>query len=64
MGWWVISGEAFREAMQRAQVGEDADLLYAEYYANSDVASAECHHEWLDRPESDTRECLICGVER
>lgn len=23
----------------------------------------ECHHEWLDRPESDTRECLICGTE-
>lgn len=23
-----------------------------------------CAHEWLDRPESDTRECLICGVER
>ena len=20
-------------------------------------------HQWLDRPESDTRECLICGVE-
>lgn len=23
----------------------------------------ECVHEWLDRPESDTRECLICGTE-
>lgn len=23
----------------------------------------ECAHEWLDRPESDTRECLICGTE-
>jgi hypothetical protein len=23
-----------------------------------------CDHEWLDRPESDTRECLICGEER
>ena len=22
-----------------------------------------CSHEWLDRPESDTRECLICGTE-
>lgn len=20
-------------------------------------------HHWLDRPESDTRECLICGAE-
>lgn len=24
----------------------------------------ECSHEWLDRPESDTHECLICGEER
>lgn len=23
----------------------------------------ECPHDWLDRPESDTRECLICGTE-
>jgi hypothetical protein len=23
----------------------------------------DCDHEWLDRPESDTRECLICGTE-
>lgn len=23
-----------------------------------------CLHEWLDRPESDTHECLICGEER
>lgn len=21
-------------------------------------------HHWLDRPESDTRECLVCGTER
>lgn len=20
-------------------------------------------HQWLDRPESDTRECLVCGTE-
>lgn len=22
-----------------------------------------CDHLWLDRPESDTRECLLCGTE-
>lgn len=27
------------------------------------AAADECAHEWLDRPESDTRECLICGTE-
>ena len=24
----------------------------------------ECQHEWLDRPESDTRVCELCGEER
>lgn len=33
-----------------------------------DTNEAECsglcgEHHWLDRPESDTRECLICGTE-
>jgi hypothetical protein len=23
-----------------------------------------CDHQWLDRPESDTRECMVCGEER
>lgn len=23
----------------------------------------DCDHQWIDRPESDTRECLICGTE-
>lgn len=27
-------------------------------------SSDGCVHEWLDRPESDTSECLICGAER
>lgn len=26
-------------------------------------AANPCDHDWLDRPESDTRECLICGAE-
>lgn len=25
--------------------------------------TGQCYHQWLDRPESDTRECLICGTE-
>ena len=29
----------------------------------ADLEGGECAHEWLDRPESDTRECLICGTE-
>lgn len=29
-----------------------------------DECSGLCgEHHWLDRPESDTRECLICGLE-
>ena len=29
----------------------------------ADLEVDECPHEWLDRPESDARECLICGTE-
>lgn len=36
-GWWVIHGEAFMDALRRAYAGENPDLLYAEYYANSEV---------------------------
>lgn len=35
--WWVINGGAFKEALHRAADGEDPDLLYAEFYANSDT---------------------------
>ena len=25
---------------------------------------AECDHQWIDRPESDTVCCDLCGIER
>lgn len=28
-----------------------------------DVCSDPCDHQWLDRPESDTRKCLVCDTE-
>lgn len=28
-----------------------------------DDETTTCGHSWLDRPESDSRECLICGTE-
>ena len=28
-----------------------------------DEAEIECAHEWVARPESDSRECRICGTE-
>ncbi len=37
LGWWAISGDALIEALRRASAGEDADLLYAELYANSET---------------------------
>ena len=40
-GWWVISGEMLMEILRRAANGEDADLLYAETYANSMVERHE-----------------------
>jgi hypothetical protein len=29
----------------------------------TDREVGDCRHEWLDRPESDTRECILCGTE-
>lgn len=34
--WWTISGKAFLDALRRAAAGEDPDLIYLEYYVNSD----------------------------
>lgn len=36
LGWWTMSGGCFMEALHRANAGEDPNLIYAEYYANSD----------------------------
>lgn len=36
-GWWAISGDDFIAALRRAHAGEDPEMLYAEWYANSDV---------------------------
>jgi hypothetical protein len=36
-GWWTISGDAFYESLVRAHEGEDPDLIYTEYYANSEI---------------------------
>ena len=41
LGWWTISGEDFLEALRRVEAGEKPDLVYAEYYANSDVEKVE-----------------------
>lgn len=36
-GWWTISAECFMTALRRVHAGEDPDMVYAEFYANSDV---------------------------
>ena len=33
-------------------------------YCADDDTGWHCYHEWMLRPESDTWECLVCGVER
>lgn len=55
------------------QVGSIADLhtdrcVMTEHSPPESGCDDECtglcgEHHWLDRPESDTRECLICGTE-
>lgn len=37
LGWWTISGESFLEALRRCANGEDPDVVYAEFYANSTI---------------------------
>lgn len=37
LGWWAISGEEFLRALRLAHEGADPDLVYAEFYANSEV---------------------------
>lgn len=53
-------------AVYASRVGDDGnERLEMDLIAWLDAIGAEeCPHDWLDRPESDTRECLICGVER
>lgn len=36
LGWWTIRGEDLLALLQRANDGEDADLLYAEAHANAE----------------------------
>ena len=38
MGWWTISGEALMDALEQAHDGTDPSVVYAEFYANSDVS--------------------------
>lgn len=38
-----------------------ADVCSIDY--RPEYAPHECAHLWLDRPKSDTHECLICGAE-
>ncbi|HUR18873.1 MAG TPA: hypothetical protein VMZ51_08070 [Acidimicrobiales bacterium] len=40
-GWWAISAEDFLRALRRVQMGEDADLVYAEMYANAEAEEEE-----------------------
>lgn len=37
MTWWCISAEAIMEMLYKVKDGEDPDVVYLEYYANSEV---------------------------
>lgn len=39
--FWAISEEALREMLNRAHAGEDPDMLYMEFWANSDHEAVE-----------------------
>lgn len=53
---------SLRGAVWRAP-GPFDPAAVAAVIASMAVRFEECEHEWLDRPESDTRECLVCGRE-
>lgn len=48
---------------QWEQVAETTQGSGDDAWAVSVFQERGCDHQWLDRPESDTRECLICGTE-
>lgn len=37
LGWWAISGSEFLRALRLVADGSDPDLVYAEFYANSEI---------------------------
>ena len=45
LGYWALSGSDFLKALHRAHGGEDPDVIYAEYYANSDHEKVEGNDE-------------------
>lgn len=41
LGWHVISGEDFLDALRRVAKGEDPDLVYMELFANAEHERVE-----------------------
>lgn len=41
LGWWSISGEEFLRALHMVADGNDPELVYAEFYANSEVENVK-----------------------
>ena len=37
LGWWSISGSEFLRALRMVADGNDPEMVYAEFYANSDI---------------------------
>jgi hypothetical protein len=41
LGWHAISGEDLLAALRRCSAGEDADMVYAEMWANAEHEQVE-----------------------
>jgi len=39
--WWVLRDDYFMDALRRAHAGEDPDMLYIEYHANSETGTED-----------------------
>lgn len=40
-GWWTISSADFMKALELVEGGQPAEMVYMEWYANSDVSKPQ-----------------------
>lgn len=61
-GWWTISGDAFLEALIRAHSGEDPNMIYTEYYVNSNIETNHLDDQSTGRDITDMQDWYIVDI--
>lgn len=57
----LLGNDDLRDFLARSEPRHYRDVLPR---IASRLVAEECSHVWLDRPESDTATCLVCGVDK